>query len=324
MKAVIYTKYGPPEVLRIEELPKPVPQDDEVLIKVRATTVSSGDARLRSFTVPAGFWLPGRLALGIFGPRNKILGSELAGEIEALGRNVNRFKVADQVFAGTGTSLGGHVEYKCLREDGAIALKPANLALEEAAALTFGGTTALFFLRDQGKIKSGHRVLINGASGSIGTAAIQLAKYFGAEVTGICSSANASLVRSLGADHVIDYKAEDYSKSDISYDIIFDTVGKLKYSRSKRVLAANGSFLTAVAGATEFAQMLWTSVVKGRRVRAGIAIERQQDLQLIKEIVELGKLKPVVDRRYPLEQIVEAHRYVDGGHKKGNVVVTMA
>ncbi len=323
MKAIVYKQYGPPDVLQIKDVEKPIPKDDEVLIKIHATTVSSGDVRLRSFIVPAGLWLPGRIAMGFTKPKTPILGNELAGEIEAVGKDVTLFKAGDPVFAGTGLSLGAHAEYVCISEAGAVAIKPANMTYEEAAAIPFGATASLFFLRDKGNIQSGQKILIYGASGSLGTAAVQLAHYFGAEVTGVCSTVNVDLVKSLGAKEVIDYTKEDFSQNGQTYDIIFDTVGKTSFSRCKRSLTQRGIYLAAVAGVPEFVQMLWTSMVGSKKVIAGIAIERKKDLVFLKELIEAGKIKSVIDRCYPLEQIVEAHQYVETGHKQGNVVITL-
>jgi NADPH:quinone reductase-like Zn-dependent oxidoreductase len=327
MKAIVYTKYGPPEVLLLKEVEKPTPKDDEVLIKVYATTVTSGDCRMRGLNVPAWMWLFARLWLGLIRPKNPILGVDLAGEIEAVGKDVKRFKVGDQVFGsaynGSGTS-GTYTEYLCLPEDAVLATKPANMTYEEAAAVFFGAHTALHFLR-KGNILKGQKVLIYGASGSLGTYAVQLAKHFGAEVTGVCSTANLELVKSLGADSVIDYTKEDFAKSGETYDIIFDTVGKSSFSGSMRSLKKDGYYLRAVnLTLTSIAQGLWASITSSKKVIGGVAGESTEDLIFLKELIEAGKIKPVIDRTYPLEQAAEAHRYVDKGHKKGNVVITVA
>ena len=298
MKAILCTKYGTPEGLQLKEAEKPVPRDNQALVKVFATTVTSGDAKLQHLSLPL------RIVFRVMGAggvsRNSIPGHELAGEIEAVGRNVERFRVGEQVFASTGLKGGAHAEYVCLPEDAMMALKPDNLAYEEAAAVPIGGNTALYLLR-QADIQSGQRALIYGASGSVGTYAVQLAKHFGAEVTGVCSTTNLELVRSLGAAHAIDYTKQDFTGSGETYDLIFDAVGKLSPSRSKAALKKDGLFLSVSSPTSE----------------------EIDNLLLLRELIEAGELRPVIDRRYPLHQIVEAHRYVNGGHKRGNVVITV-
>ncbi|MBN1217335.1 MAG: NAD(P)-dependent alcohol dehydrogenase [Anaerolineae bacterium] len=324
MKAIVYEKYGPPEVLQLKEVEKPVPQDNEVLIRVYATSVTTGDCNARdSVFVPPGFGLLPRLMFGLRKPKRTILGMELAGEIEAIGKNVKLFRKGDQVFGITGASFGAYAEYVCIAEDGRLVIKPTNITYEEAAAIPFGATTALFFLRDLAHIRSGQKILIHGASGCVGTYAVQLAKYYGAEVTGVCSTTNLALVKSLGADKVIDYTQEDFTISGEIYDLIFDTRGKTSFLSCRNSLKQKGLYLAGAGGLREFVQMAWTSMTGGQKVLAGMAPDRTENLIFLKELVEAGKIKPVIDRSYPLAQIVEAHRYVDQGHKKGNVVITV-
>jgi len=316
---MVYTEYGPPEVLHLTEIEKPVPKDNEVLIKIYATTVTSGDCRMRK---PDPFAV--RFFNGLTKPQKiTILGNELAGEIESVGKDVKLFRKGDQVFGQTGLSLGANVEYKCLPEDGPLAIKPSNLTYEESATIPFGGNTALEFFR-KGNISNGQKVLIYGASGSLGTAAVQLAKYFGAEVTGVCSTTNVELVRSLGTDNVIDYTKEDFTKNGLTYDIIFDTLGKSPFSGCVKSLTSKGIYLRAVhMSLSPVVRGLWTSLISSKKVIGGGVTERKENLVFLKTLIETGKLKPVIDRRYPFEQIAEAHKYVDEGHKKGNVVITV-
>ena len=325
MKAILHTKFGPPDELQLKEIEKPVPRDNELLIKIHATTVTSTDCNARNFTfVTKVFQLPARLFFfGIFRPRINILGFDLAGEIEAVGKDVKRFKEGDQVFGTPGIAFGAHAEYTCMPEDGVLTIKPANMAWEEAASVFLGAHTALFFLRDKGNIQAGQKILIYGASGSIGTFAVQLAKYFGAEVTGVCSTTNLEMVKSLGAEKIIDYTKEDFTRSGETYDLIFDTVGKTSFSRCKNSLKQKGIFLTALMDLPEIVQIIWTSMTGGKKVKGGVAPERVEDLNFLKELMEAGKIKPVIDRCYPLEQTAEAFRYVEEGHKKGNVVITV-
>lgn len=307
MKASVYTQYGPPEVLQFVDIPKPTPRDHEVLVKVRATTVTIGDTIMRSFKLPniTGWQkLMARLILGWHKPRRHILGMELAGEIEAIGRKVTRFKTGDVVFASTfDVNFGGHAEYKCLPEKGVIAIKPVNLTYEEAAAIPGGGQTAWNCLQ-KGKIQPGQKILIYGASGAVGTFAVQLAsRHFGADVTGVCSGANFELVKSLGARQVIDYTRQDFTQSGETYEVVFDAVGKLSPAQCKKTLKPGGVYINVHADSN--------------------GGEKVEYMLILKELIESGKIKPIIDRVYPFDQIVEAHRYVEQGHKKGNVAITM-
>lgn len=319
MKAVVCTEYGPPEVLHLAEVEKPTPRDDEVLIKVHAATATKYDGWVRSRTGPPGFGLLVRITSGSK-PKQPILGTELAGEVEAVGKAVTRFKAGDPVFGYTGVNLGAYAEYICLLE-GLVAAKPANVTYEEMAAVPQGALTALYFLR-KADIQRGQKVLIYGASGGVGSYAVQLAKHhFGAEVTGVCSTSKLDWVKSLGADQVVDYTREDFTQNGQTYDVIFDTVGKASISRSKRSLAEDGHYLFATFGLLMLVQMFWFSSLSSQKFVFGILEEKTDDLILLKDFVEAGVIKSVIDKRYPLEQAAEAHRYVESGQKKGNVVI---
>lgn len=323
MKAIVYERYGPPDVLHFKEIKKPVPKDNEVLIRIHATTVTAGDWRARSLIVPAGFKFFSRLFFGFSKPKRQILGTELAGVVEEVGKDVRTFKGGDEVFASPGATFGCYAEYRCMPEDGPVALKPGNLSLEEAAALSFGGTTALEFLQ-LAKIQRGEKVLINGASGGVGTAAVQLAKHYGAEATGVCSAANADLVRSLGATHVIDYGKEDFTQNGETYDVIMDTVGTAPYSRCKKSLKKRGRLLLVMGGLPDLLRIPWVNLTSAKRIIGGPKGGRPEQLRFLAELAEAGEFRPFIDRRYPFDQIVEAHRYVDSGRKRGNVIITLA
>jgi NADPH:quinone reductase-like Zn-dependent oxidoreductase len=325
MKAIVCAKYGPPEVLHLTEVKKPIPKDKEVLIRVFATTANAADLRLRSADFPPLVQIPLRLMMGFRGPRKKILGVELAGEIEAVGSAVTRFKPGDQIYASSGYALSGYAEYICLAEKAAIAIKPTNMTYEEAAAVPHGALCALHFLR-KGNVQHGQNVLIFGASGSIGTYAVQLAKHFGAEVTGVCSTAKVDTVKSLGADHVIDYTKEDFTQNGPIYDAIFDTIGKSPFARSVKSLKENGFYLRAVhLELSSILQGAWTSMTTSKKVIGGVSDSTYttESLDFLRDLIEAGELKAVIDRSYPLEQMAEAHRYAETGQKTGNIAITV-
>ena len=317
MKAIVNTQYGPPEVLQLKTVEKPVPGDNEILIRILATAVNSGDLRLRR----ADPWAV-RLFFGLTKPKRPVLGGVFSGEIEALGKNVTRFKTGDHVFGSTGMRFGAYAAYKCLPEDGTISIKPHNITHEEAATIPFGGPTALHFLK-KANIRDGQKMLIYGASGAVGTAAVQLAKYFGAVVTGVCSTANMEMVKSIGADKVIDYTKEDFTANGETYDVIFETVNKLSFSNSSKSLKNEGTLILGASGLSQMLRGVWVSMTTKKRVLSGPITEKAEAVIFLKDLVEKGSFKPVVDRIYPLEQMVEAHRYAELGHKKGNVAITL-
>ena len=325
MRAIVCTGYGPPDVLQVREVEKPTPKHNEVLIRIRATTVSAADCELRRFDFPGWVWLPIRLWFGLRRPRRPVLGQELAGEIEAVGKDVRSLGKGDRVFAATGMGLGAHAEYLCLREapeGGAMATMPSNLSYEEAATVPYGGGEALQFLR-RGKIRSGQKVLINGAGGSFGTFAVQLAKVFGAHVTAVDSTAKLPLLLSIGADQVIDYTREVFTDRGEMYDVIFDVVRNSPSSRMVRSLRENGAYLTANPGLSQLVLALRTSIASSKRVVLGVSGGTNKDLAYLKDLIEAGKIRPVVDRRFPLEQVAEAHRYAESGQKMGNIVLSI-
>jgi NADPH:quinone reductase-like Zn-dependent oxidoreductase len=327
MKAVVWTKYGPPEVLQLQEVEKPTPKDDEILVRIYATTVTVGDCEMRALKLPLLLSLPMRLWIGILKPKGTTIpGTELAGEVEAIGKEVSQFKVGDRVFGAAGMGFGANAEYICLPErpgemEGGATLKPANMSYEEAATVPFGGRDALHFLR-LGKIQSGQKILINGAGGSIGTFAVQLAKRDGAEVTAVDSAAKLDMLRSIGADHVIDYTQEDFTERGEIYDVIFDVVGKISFSRADKALKENGTYLLANP-VSQMIPALWTRLTRGKKVIMQTASGTIEDLIFLRGLIEEGRIKSVIDRAYPLEEIVEAHCYVESGGKKGNVVITV-
>ena len=319
MKAILHTEYGSPHLLQSKDVDKPAPRDNEVLIAIQATTVSTGDCNMRNFTFVTRSMRPlAKLMFGIGKPwRPRVLGTELAGEVESVGKQVTRFKKGDRIVASTGMAGGGHAEYACVAENGALALKADSLSWEEAVAIPFGANTALYFLENLGKIQPGQKLLIIGASGSVGSAAVQLAKHFGATVTAVCSGANTQMVKSLGADKVIDYTKEDFTASAETYDIIFDIVGATTFRRSQHLLEPHGVFLQNIMGLTDMVRVLWTSIAGGKKIKGGVAMENRERMNVIAELAATGKLKPVIDRRYPLEQIAEASSTSSRDTRKG-------
>jgi 2-desacetyl-2-hydroxyethyl bacteriochlorophyllide A dehydrogenase len=328
MKAIVWTRYGPPDGLKVQEVEKPVPKDDEILIKIHATTVTAGDCEMRRLELPLMLSFPVRLYAGLLRPKRiPILGQELAGEVEEVGKNVNSFKVGDQVFGTTGLGFGAYAEYICLAGEpgdtqGVLAIKPTNLTYEEAAAVPTAAFEALHFLR-KANIQRGKKVLIIGAGGSIGTYSIQLARHFGAEVTGVDSTEKLDLMRSIGANHVIDYTKGDYTNHGESYDLIIDTVGRRSVSRRLKLLKQDGYYFLAYAGLSNVLLGMWVSMTSNKKVKIESSSQKREDLVFLKELIEAGKIKPVIDRYFILEQTAEAHKYVESRHKKGNVVITV-
>jgi len=317
MKAAVYVQYGQPEVLQVKEVEKPIPGNNEILVRVMATAVNSGDVRLRKadpFAV--------RFIFGLLKPKINILGSVFSGEVESVGKDVTHFKIGDAVFGHTDMRFGAYAEYKSMPENGSLALKPADITHAQAAAIPFGGVTAWHFIK-KANIKPGQKVLIIGASGAVGSAALQLAKSLGAAVTGVCSTANIALVKSLGADKVIDYTMEDFTQNGEMYDVIFDTVKAIVVSRGIKSLNKNGIMILSAAGMSEMLQGLWISRTSKKKVLTGVISHTAADIIFLKELIEAGKLKPVIDRTYTLEQIAEAHAYAEKRHKKGNLIITM-
>ena len=331
MKAIVYTEYGTPDVLQLTEVEKPAPKDKEILIRVHATSVNIGDIWARNFkemtpskfTMPLPLWLPARMYFGFTKPKINILGNEFAGQVEAVGKDVKRFRKGDQVFGYRGQRMGANAEYLCMPDNGLVAIKPVNMTYEEAATVPGGALTALSLLR-KANIQPGQKVLINGASGGIGSAAVQLAKYFGAEVTGVCGTPRLEFVKALGADQVIDYTREDFTKNGETYDLIFDILGKSSFSRCKNSLTQNGIYFLVSFKMKQLFQMLWTSRTSGKKVICALSSENPEDLVFIKGLVEEGKIKSIIDRCYPLEKTAEAHRYVEKRSRTGSVVITVA
>ena len=331
MKAIVYTEYGSPEVLRLQEVEKPTPRDNEILVKVHAVNINYGDLIARrfghvspsEFNMPGILWIPARLSFGWREPKNPILGSEYAGEVVEIGRDVTEFEVGTAVFGYQGQQMGANAEYLCVPQDGMVTHKPSNMSDEEAATVPYGALTALNLLR-KADIQPGQKVLVNGASGGIGTAVVQLAKHYGAEVTGVCGAPRMDYVLELGADKVMDYKQKDFTSNAVQYDLIFDVLGKGSFANYKKSLTSNGRYLLASFKMKQLGQMMWTSLRGGQKVICALSGETRADLLHIKELVEAGKIKAVVDKQFPLTQAAEAHRYVESGHKKGSVVIVMA
>lgn len=326
MKAIVCMKYGSPEVLEFRDVEKPFPKDGEILVKVAATSVTVADCRVRSFTVPPSFWLPARLALGLTRPRRPILGVELAGTVESVGRHVKRFQAGDKVFAATLLGFGAYAEYKCLSEDGPVCIMPSNVGFTEAAVLPVGARTAMHYLKKAGigkGCKKGGKILVYGASGSVGSYAVQLARHFGAEVTGVCSTANLEMVKALGADTVIDYTREDFSTRAGNYDVVFEAVDKSDFAACMRVLKPDGTYVN-ITQPLPGPAMIWEKLRTRRKILLGEnSMETAEALMEIKDLVEADQLKAVIDRCYPFDKMIEAHHYVDQGHKKGNVAITV-
>ncbi len=331
MKAIVYTAYGPPNVLQLKEVEKPVPKDDEILVKVNAVSVNYGDITARNFRylsasefhMPLLLWLPARIGFGYNKPKRQILGNEFAGVVEATGKDVSLFSEGDKVFGYRGDKMGAYTEYLCMPEKGHVTVKPENMSYEEAAAVPMGALMALNLLKKV-HIHKGYKVLINGASGGIGSAALQLVKnHYGAEVTGVCGTPRIEFVKSLGADKVLDYTKEDFTQKAEKYDLIFDILGKSTFSACKKVLNKNGTYLLASFKTKKLLQMIWTKIAGKKKVICAIAIPKPDDLIFIKELIEAGKMKSIIDKSFPLEQAADAHRYVEEGDKKGNVVITL-
>ncbi len=324
MKAIIHSQFGPPEELQLKEIPKPAPKDNEILIKIHASTVTSTDCNARNYTfVPDSLRWVGKMMFGFKTPKVNILGTDLAGEVVAVGKDVTRFKKGDHVFGTPEPAFGAHAEFACLPEDAILIKKPINITWEEVAAIPLAGSTALYYIRDLGKVQAGQNVLINGASGAIGTFAVQLAKFYKARVTAVCSTSNIEMVKALGADKVIDYTKEDFREREEKYDVIFDVVTKTSFSDCKKLLKKSGIFLGTGIGLGELILMPITSLFGGKKVKGGAALSSTDGLVFLKDLMEAGMLKSVIDRTYPLEKMVDAFRYVEKGHKKGNVVIAV-